>query len=186
MSDPINTLMNEHQVIKNVLEALAGYAERLERHGDADRAELLKFTDFFAHYADQLHHGKEEDILFAEMANHGFSPQYGPVAVMLAEHEHGRRCVGVLRVAGEQAGQPWTSDEARHVVDTAREYIVLLGSHIDKEDNILYPMAQSHIPYTVMQNMATTFDRMAQGEPAAAEKRLLTLADELSAVYSNV
>ena len=49
----------------------------------------------------QLHHGKEEDILFAAMAENGFPTEGGPIAVMLAEHVRGRAFIQAMAQAVE-------------------------------------------------------------------------------------
>jgi len=121
------------------------------------------------------------------MANHGFSPESGPIAVMLIEHEQGRQLVRRLRAAGEKADQPWTKEEASEVVQAARQFIAMLGAHIQKEDNILYPMAQQHVPYTVMQNMGSRFDKYSADKKAdGTEEKLLALAEELAARHAQV
>lgn len=187
MTDPINTLMNEHRVIERVLDALEQFCENLESSGAEDRAALARFADFFQQFADHFHHGKEEDILFAEMNKHGFSSDFGPVAVMLHEHDQGRAAVKILREAGANTEADWSDDERERVIAAAREFIVMLRAHIQKEDQILYPMAQQHIPYTIMTNMGRTFDKYDGAKQAdGTAQRLLELAEELGARYAVV
>ncbi|MDD5088771.1 MAG: hemerythrin domain-containing protein [bacterium] len=187
MTDPINTLMNEHRVIERVLDALEQFCESLAMNGKEDRAALARFAEFFQRFADSFHHGKEEDILFAAMTQHGFSSDFGPVAVMLHEHEQGRGAVKILRSAGANPNADWDEDERNCVIAATREYIVMLRAHIQKEDQILYPMAQQHIPYAVMTNMGRTFAEY-DGEKTAdgTAQRLLDLAEELGARYAVV
>ena len=68
----------------------------------------------------------------------GIPEEGGPIGCMLHEHEVGRDCVRRMREASE-AGQ---FDESEFVA-AAKEFIPLLRQHIDKENNILFQMAQN-------------------------------------------
>ena len=56
-------------------------------------SDLEEVVELIRKFADGLHHAKEENLLFPLMAEKGFSLEQGPVAVMLMEHEQGRRFV---------------------------------------------------------------------------------------------
>src|SRR3989344_3683977 len=64
-----------------------------------------------------------------------------PIEAMLIEHEQGRNFVkGVAEGAEEmKAGN---KNAAKKIIENARGYIELLREHIDKEDNILYPLSE--------------------------------------------
>ncbi len=87
--DAIETLMNEHRTIEQVLDAMVGFAEEARRRGATEKEELARFVGFVREFADACHHGKEEDILFAAMVAGGFPRNGGPIAVMLHEHDRG-------------------------------------------------------------------------------------------------
>ncbi|HEY6103772.1 MAG TPA: hemerythrin domain-containing protein [bacterium] len=75
---------------------------------------------------------KEERCLFPALAKAGVPEAGGPVAVMLEEHDRGR---ALLRVMESGAA----ADRAR----AAREYVGLLREHIDKENGVLFPLADA-------------------------------------------
>lgn len=184
--DPINTLMNKHRLIEKMLGAMAGYMEGLARTGTADRADLARFVDFLAGYADAVHHGKEEDLLFDAMVRSGFSATSGPVAAMLADHTQNRQYTQALRTAALREGAAWTEAEIQEVIGTAGAYTYLLSAHIQKEDGILYPMAMQQLSDDVKQELWQQFGNKASDEAVRAEvARLTALADELIARYGN-
>jgi hemerythrin-like domain-containing protein len=177
--DAIETLMNEHRVIERVLDGLVAFAEEVQRKGTTEKEELARFVTFVREFADACHHGKEEDILFAAMVEHGFPRNGGPIAVMLNEHNQGRGLVTILR---ERAGQPtpWSDGDRTEVAEVARGFAQLLRAHIHKEDAILYPMAEQHLPPEAMQGVADACERYeADPERAGAHERLHALAEEL-------
>jgi len=179
--DPIRKLMDEHRVIETVLGAIPGYAAAVRR-GEADaREDLGRFVAFIREYADAYHHGKEEDMLFVEMTKRGMSNESGPIAVMLADHVEGRGYVATLHeIAGGEG--PLSAEEAEAAVQAAGSYMDLLGAHIMKEDQVLYPMAQQMLPPDAMEELAHTFENYEEREAAAAELHVGT-ARALSEKY---
>jgi len=101
----------EHRRILTVLDALDRFSVTVEDGASCDREQLGRFVKFIREYADGYHHAKEEDILFDVMEQHGFSKQAGPVAVMLWEHDEGRKLVSFLNEAASEP-QDLTTDES--------------------------------------------------------------------------
>ena len=183
MDRAIETLMNEHRVIEQVLGSLETFAHNLQQQADAERELVKDYGDFFRNFADKCHHGKEEDRLFTKMNAYGFPAQFGPVAVMLAEHVEGRAHVGALVTVGAGSG-PLTNDERDAVIEHALAYVPLLRAHIMKEDNILYPMALQAIPQAEMEAMAEDFEAFEANVMGAGEhERFHALADRLVDAY---
>ncbi len=179
--DPIEALMTEHRLIERTLDALEVLAASLARGEPADRAEVARFARFFAEFADAHHHGKEEDLLFAAMVEAGFPRESGPIAVMLHEHGVGRQAVGVLRRVGAGEGE-LAAAERSDVVEAATTYAAMLRAHIRKEDRILYPMAESHLPEEAFANLRAAFARF-EAERGGGLEGLLALAEELHAAH---
>jgi hemerythrin-like domain-containing protein len=175
--DAIETLMNEHRTIERVLDALVGFAEDARRRGATEKEELGRFVTFVREFADACHHGKEEDVLFQAMVAHGFPRNGGPIAVMLHEHDQGRGLVGVLKARAEQAGA-WSDADRQEVADVARGFSDMLHAHIHKEDAILYPMAEQHLPPEAMEEVAAACERFEEAR-GSEHARLHALAEDL-------
>jgi hemerythrin-like domain-containing protein len=179
MNRSIEMMMGEHRLIEQVLGALQTCVDTLSAGTPVPRATVAGFADFFQNFADKCHHGKEEDRLFVKMNQFGFPREYGPIGVMLAEHAEGRRHVRALAEVGQGTG-PLSAPEQQAVVAHATAFIPLLGSHIQKEDNILYPMAQQAIPpadFEKLDAACADFEHEVLG--AAQVQRLKDLALEL-------
>ena len=147
--NPLETLMTEHRLIERVLEALEACARRAEGGAEVQPAALRGFARFLRGYADELHHGKEEALLFEKMVEAGFPREVGPVAVMRIEHEQGRALVGELRALSERVS--WSAEDRRRAASVALDFAALLRAHILKEDRILYPMAEQRLSPQAMQ-----------------------------------
>jgi hemerythrin-like domain-containing protein len=175
----IELLMNEHRLIEQVLGSLETLVVEVEGGLNLDRPVLADYGAFFREFADALHHGKEEDDLFARMAERGFSRESGPLAVMLHEHRAGRAHVAVLREAG-LGSAPLSGVDVQLVVEHASAFVPLLRAHILKEDRILYPMAVRFLPPDELAAMASRFAAdEAQRRADGSLERLHGLAERL-------
>lgn len=158
MTDPIATLHGEHRLIESVLSALEALSARVRAGEAVDGEELRAFVRFFRQFADGCHHGKEEDILFAAMVEEAGMPMdMGPIAVMLDEHEQGRRAVAEMSELAEQ--EALSPDDSSRLSQIIASYSAMLRQHILKEDGVLYPMAQARLSQAVIDEIARQFAR---------------------------
>jgi hemerythrin-like domain-containing protein len=177
--DSIETLMTEHRAIEQVIDALLHFTGEVRRGGGNDKAELSRFVTFLREFADAQHHAKEEDVLFAAMVEHGFPARSGPIAVMLEDHERGRALVRHLAALAELPGA-WGEGERADVVEASTAFARLLRAHIQKEDGVLYPLAEQHLPEAARASVDLACAR-ADAARGDIPRRLLQLADELVA-----
>jgi len=157
-SPSIQLLMDEHQDILRTLESLAGFCrqvaltplyEQSDMQREQERGRLAAFVAFFQRFADAHHHKKEEEILFAAMLECGFPRDHGPIAVMLNEHDIGRAHVRFLKEASVSTSS-WDTDRRQAIATHGFAFVEILRAHIQKEDQVLYPMAMARLPPDVM------------------------------------
>jgi hemerythrin-like domain-containing protein len=137
---PTGVLITEHNAVLLALQILEKVEERLGTEA-ADASEHLdQLIDFFGGFVDRCHHGKEEDVLFPELQKRGLPREGGPIAVMLAEHEGGR---GYIRKMSEGLARLRNGDSnaLRDIRENSIGYSALLRAHINKENCVLFPMA---------------------------------------------
>ena len=173
---PTEILSDEHRVIERVLDAL----QRLTAVPvNPSLEQWRKALEFFRHFADQCHHFKEEKVLFPALEEHGIPREGGPIGMMLAEHEEGRGHVRSMIDAMEQVAQG--NGAARTtLLDHARAYVTLLREHIQKEDDILFRMADEVIPEDEQRRILKDFENHeAEEMGAGAHEKYLGIAREL-------
>ena len=173
---PTDMLRAEHRVIERVLDVL----ERLANEPVQNSLEDWKKTlGFFSHFADQCHHLKEEQVLFRAMEEHGIPRDGGPIGVMLMEHEEGRSYVKSMKAALTLVETKNTA-AADSLVSSAGAYLRLLREHIQKEDEILFRIADDVIPPDEQKAVLEAFNEHEAREigPGVHEK-YLRIVDEL-------
>jgi hemerythrin-like domain-containing protein len=177
---PTEILMDEHRLIVKVLDCLEEAADRLDGGDDVSPEFFLDAAEFVAGFADRCHHGKEEDILFVAMTAMDMPQDAGPVAVMLQEHDEGRAYTAGFRSAAEQVKSGDTS-AAADIVRNVYDYVNLLREHINKEDNVLFPMADQIIPADSMQKVSEEFRKVvADDEENGVSAKYKALVDKLN------
>jgi hemerythrin-like domain-containing protein len=123
-------LRHDHEVILRALAVLERLGERLAAGQPVPDGVLAELVSLIRTFADRCHHGKEEAHLFPAMRRKGAG---GALAVFEEEHETGRRELRILSgdaPAGEHAA-------------AARRYVGLLRDHIERENAVLFPLADS-------------------------------------------
>jgi hemerythrin-like domain-containing protein len=174
-------LMAEHNAVLLALQILEKIEVGLAEKREEAPGHLGQLLDFLKGFVDRCHHGKEEDVLFPEMERRGVRREGGPVGVMLMEHELGRRHIRTMS-EGLDRLQRGDADAVSAVVQGAREYSDLLRAHIQKENNILFPMADRLVPEDVAARIAEQFDeierdRVGEGKHEAYHAMLHALKD---------
>lgn len=156
---PTEQLRNEHEAILSMLTILERVCKKLDSAGEVDSSHLEDIIEFFKVFADKCHHGKEEAHLFPAMEEAGVPRYGGPLGVMLEEHDTER---GYVRAMSDGAQRYKSGDDrySAQFVNSARRYIELLRQHINKENNIVFPLADNSIPPQRQDELQEKFDRV--------------------------
>jgi len=177
-------LKEEHEGIKLMLGILANVCDRLESGAGVDQRHLDQILEFLKVFVDKCHHAKEEDILFPAMERAGVPGEGGPIGVMLAEHRMGRENIKGMSEAAARLGRGDRGASAQFV-QNARSYIELLLEHIEKENEILYPMADGSIPERAQQALLADFDKVEEERVGHGKhEEFHRLMDHLRGIYS--
>lgn len=163
-TDITRVMVEEHQLILRMITLVEQSVAALEQGRFHNWQFYLDAVDFIRNYADRFHHAKEEDVLFVALVNNGMPAKQSPIEAMQLEHEQGRRHVRSLADAARLAlaGDP---GQIPAIATHARGYAQLLRGHIDKEDSILYPLAERILPEAVRPAMLAGYARAEAGTP---------------------
>jgi hemerythrin-like domain-containing protein len=157
-------LIEEHENILKVVEALKVGCDLIEKDKKVDKDFFEKVIDFIKNYADKFHHAKEEDILFKEFSRAAEKGEAhcNPVEQMLHEHDIGRSFVKGMKQALKE-------NDKEKLVKNAEGYAGLICEHIFKENKILYPMADEVLSKEVQKKMLDEFEEI--GKKKIVEKK---------------
>jgi hemerythrin-like domain-containing protein len=169
-------LSNEHRVIERVLAVVEKLAAAPVRESLDSWKKVL---DFFSHFADQCHHFKEEQVLFPAMEERGIPRDGGSIGMMLTEHEEGRGLVRLMLAA--IALMETKNEVAKEIlIDKAKAYVWLLKDHIQKEDEILFKIADDVIPADQQKTLLRSFEEHEAKEMGdGVHEKYLKMVQEL-------
>lgn len=171
-------LREEHQWILKVSGALE---EILNREADEglDLDAIEDCVTFIRLFADACHHGQEEDLLFPELEARGMPRDAGPLAVMLQEHQVGRSLASHMVRALPEAREG-QADARDVLVNAARGYIQLIRGHINKEDNVLFNMADQVVTGSACEGLCAAYEEVCRRRFEGRSK------DDLEALASRI
>jgi len=154
-------LKKEHRAVKTAMAILDTICQRIEGEQSFETEHLDQLLEFIRVFTDTCHHGKEEDILFPALEAAGVPKEAGPIMVMLQEHETMR---GYIRGFAEALDQYKDGDESAvdQIVENVRAYLQWLESHIDKEENILFSIADVHLDAEMQEALYQEFEELEE------------------------
>ena len=181
--NPITELKHEHEAVRIALAILSVMADTATSEARLDDEAAYELLEFLRIFVDRCHHSKEEKLLFPALEEVGIGRDGGPIGVMLAEHRLGREAIAGMGAA-LMAYREGDSAAALVFAAHAAAYIELLDRHIDKENNILFVLAERHLPGDVLANLAEDFARLESEEIGAGRHEAFHLSlDTLAAKY---
>jgi hemerythrin-like domain-containing protein len=177
-SKPSQILVSEHDVIVSVIEAVEAVAGKSNdhpfNHGFYEQA-----CDFFATFADQCHHAKEEAHLFPLLERRGIPRQNGPIGCMLHDHDEGRAHIRAVREALGAAKEGDPSARAAVRRETL-QFCALLRQHIQKENQVLFVVGDQVMTQADKEELLHEFDCAEHGSlPPGTHEKYTSLAGEL-------
>ena len=150
---PLGRLVADHEVIRRAVTLLDHIVRCLETNRPIDGATQEWLGTFFTEFVDNYHHRKEEIGLFPALEQAGISPEGWPVGTMLQEHEHGR---SVLRTMS------MSPDDRQQWMGAARDYASFLRAHLEKENRVVFPMAEYMLSDEVKREILEHFQQIQQ------------------------
>ena len=173
-------LMADHEIILKAVHILEAICDQTERREAVDKSDVRSLLTFLRDFADGAHHVKEEAILFPALMQAGMAMHEGPLRVMAYEHERGRALIAAM---DEALGRNDNYDFVMY----ARRYIKLLTEHIEKENYVLFDIADQKLMDDEDQKIAEAFEHFEQNIVGGlACRRLKETVADLAAKYLGV
>lgn len=176
-------LRHEHDLIEQALDVLRAVADGLDVP-DPPVEEARALVAFFRDFADAAHHAKEEGSLFPALESNGMPRDGGPVGCMLQEHEDSRRLVAAMADAADRGLADRECREAFR--EAARDYAILLGQHIFKENEVLFGMAERLLPEALHEQLGAEHHATHEQALASHAERIDELARRFLGAQGNL
>lgn len=176
---PIGPLMHEHRLIERLLALVAREIGDIEAGKAPDSRFLDQAVDFFRTYADRCHHGKEEDILFRELAKKPLTDaQRKVLGELVAEHVQGRALVRAILEANLAVARCEKPAPQQVLLPLLKQLVAFYPAHIAKEDKGFFHPVMEHFSREEMDAMLREF---AEFDRALVHEKYAALVSEREA-----
>jgi DUF438 domain-containing protein len=141
----LHTMVLEHDAILGFLDRLRATNEAIQQMDtyDGSRPEFAVLGELADHLLGaEAHHQREEQVLFPAIEARGVS---GPPQIMRTEHEQMRQRKQELKALADNVGTMDFGVFKERLARAVGFLVPVLGDHIAKENNILYPAAKQVI-----------------------------------------
>jgi len=131
---PIGPLMVEHRLIERMIKLMDVELQKIKQENKADADFIDIAVDFLRTYADRCHHGKEEDILFRDLARKQLSDEHKKtIDELIKEHALGRNNVKKL-IAAKDRYVGGDKNALSDIIANMEILVKFYPRHIEKED----------------------------------------------------
>lgn len=175
----IEKMLAEHRNIETVVKSLHDAIEALGRRQRLNVQKLRTVVEFLRVYADERHHGREENLFFPILIKRGVPAQGCPLAGLNHEHEKGRALVSVLDewVTSYEQRRPGADHGLRQTLQGITD---LYKKHLWMEDAMVFPMAEKLLTEGDEQELSAQFGELDRVIGQDVVQRLEQFAESLS------
>lgn len=155
---PVGPLMIEHRLIEKMIARMKLEARKMAGGSKPDLDFVRAAVDFIKVYADRLHHGKEEEILFRDLEKKPLSADEKRVMdELVQEHVIGREKTAMLiklrkrLLDGDESAAAPLAEAMLYLAD-------FYPKHIEKEDKHFFIPVMRHFSREEQDAMIAEFD----------------------------
>ncbi len=163
-------LRSEHEALRKMLEFTETVTDRMSR-GENVHPELLgRVLEFFRVFMEGRLLTKEEGFLLPALERGGLSRYGGPIALILIDHERGRRLMREMAEASaayedgsREAGKKWAG--------VASDFVDFMRGHLNEEEAVLFMTADSFLLPAEQAELAARFEKLEVAKAASGRHR---------------
>lgn len=163
-------LLKEHENVLLGLDILEAMIGRICDNENIDSGDVYDMIQFLNTYVDSYHHDKEERLYYPVLTRATMPVRDGAMKQIMKEHALSRRYFSDLQ---EAAQDPTPRTDV--IVAAATVYIDLMRRHIERENNMLFPLGDQAIPKKEQLVLSQQFVDYEQNEMNISTKEMMYL-----------
>ncbi|KPJ95473.1 MAG: hypothetical protein AMS18_02825 [Gemmatimonas sp. SG8_17] len=156
---PLETMRNEHGLIRQYLDSLELAAEKLKNNQRPPSEYFETAAKFSKKFSNEFHHVKEEYMMFVRLAQKKGGEMDGQIEALRHQHEHERdffaEILGAMQ--GYTKGDPMATSR---VVENLGALTAMERQHIHTEDHVFFPLVEQEFSADEMEQVRVEFDKM--------------------------
>jgi len=149
--------MWEHRLIEKMIAEMLRQISEVEKGREFNPLVIDMAVDFIRTYADRTHHGKEEEILFRDLARKDLTPELKKIMQELFDDHIWARKMTALLVAAKEKYLQGNKEELPQIIILARKIGAFYPRHIEKEDKHFFYPCQEYFSREEQDKMLAEF-----------------------------
>ncbi len=137
--DILKRLDTDHRNVTQLLEFLETQLARMQQIESADFGLMRDVMHYMTHYPDRVHHPLE-DLVIQKLIEHDPSAQQLGEDILREHKDLARKSAALLEMLLQVTDGEMVPRE--EIEATGRDYAAFLRSHMEKEDERLFPLAE--------------------------------------------
>ena len=169
-------MVEQHANISRMLKIIQAACCAILEGGEVDQKEFADIIDFIRNYADNHHHRREEEVLFPEMVDN--LEEVASIIIkhgMLVEHDLVRAHVRALEEALKLYDEEPKTEHKLQILAEAMAYANRLQMHVEKENNVVYPLADRSLPENIKEKIDICFPLISVSPVALRQSNTIPL-----------
>lgn len=169
---PEDELMAEHRIIEKVLGTIYSEIGKSE----VDNQFIIRCADFFYHFADAIHHKKEEKVIFERLYEMDVDEEKKKVLATLVK-DHARSIELAKKLVDASDFYQENKSGLKDVIKLMEELVELYSSHMEIEENEMFTYAFSF--FTDDERVGISREFNAFDPTGSIHEKYSALAEEL-------
>jgi hemerythrin-like domain-containing protein len=155
---PTENLNSEHKDILELLGIMSRISKNIISNEVFYTSDIEEIIDFLKHFIEKSHHKKEE-IFYPILSGVDNLKDKEELSVMLYEHVLSRNYLKDINscVINCKIGNSFSQDL---LAESMMKYVVLIKNHINKEEKIIFPMADKILNETQQREVFSQFEKI--------------------------
>jgi hemerythrin-like domain-containing protein len=157
---PTENLSKEHSDILELLGIMSRISKNIISNKVFYTSDIEEIIDFLKHFIEKSHHKKEE-VFYPILSGVDHLKDKEELSVMLYEHVLARNYLKDINscVINCKIGNSFSQEL---LAESMMKYVVLLKGHINKEEKIIFPMADKVLNDTQQKEVYSQFEKIEQ------------------------
>lgn len=158
---PTENLTKEHKKINELLDIMSKIALKIKSNDVFYPNDVEEIVDYLIIIIDNNHHGKEDGVFYPELISSGIPKETAPLSIINYEHTTAKRylkdissCVVNCKIGNDFSGEL--------LADSLTNYVTVTKNHIQREEEIVFPIANEVLSVEKQNEILQRFDEIEQ------------------------
>jgi hemerythrin-like domain-containing protein len=183
---PTENLKREHEAIYEVLNIMSKIANDIKEKKVFYTTDIDSIVDFLIVFWYNCHNQKEEQVFYPALVRAGIQTDDESIGDISHEHSMGRIYIREMSYSIENC-KIGNSFSCERLVDSLNNYVNLLRFHIQKEEEVLFPMADVVFTEENLREISNQFEEIEEQTIGhSVHEQYFELLKQLKGQYTNI